>query len=49
MVLIKLREVSRIYSLGEVKVYAPVEFSADIEAGEYVARVGPSGAGSSHG
>jgi ABC-type lipoprotein export system ATPase subunit len=47
MALIELREVSKIYDLGEVKVSALVDANLTIEKGEYVALVGPSGSGKS--
>jgi ABC-type lipoprotein export system ATPase subunit len=45
--LIRLRDVERVYDLGEVKVHALRPTSLDIGAGEYVALIGPSGSGKS--
>jgi ABC-type lipoprotein export system ATPase subunit len=45
--LIQLREVSRVYDLGQVQVEALKPTTLNIERGEYVALVGPSGSGKS--
>lgn len=47
MALIELRDVRRVYDLGEVKVHALRTVTTDIALGEYIALVGPSGSGKS--
>jgi putative ABC transport system ATP-binding protein len=47
MSLITLRDVAKIYDLGEVKVEALVDANLSIKQGEYVALIGPSGSGKS--
>ena len=47
MALIELRDVWKVYDLGEVQVEALREANLTVELGEYVALVGPSGSGKS--
>lgn len=47
MALIELRDVWKIYDLGEVKVEALKDATLSIEQGEYIALLGPSGSGKS--
>jgi ABC-type lipoprotein export system ATPase subunit len=47
MALIELRNLSKTYDLGEVKVLALKQVSLDIQEGEMVALIGPSGSGKS--
>lgn len=47
MALIELKDVYKIYDLGEVKVEALKRVTLTVEQGEYIALVGPSGSGKS--
>ena len=47
MSLIEIRDVCKVYDLGEVKVDALKHATLTIEQGEYVALIGPSGSGKS--
>jgi len=45
--LIEIKQISKIYDLGEVKVEALKDANVSIEQGEFVALIGPSGSGKS--
>ena len=47
MPLIELRDVRKVYDLGEVRVMALRSATLNIEQGEFVALIGPSGSGKS--
>src|SRR5947207_6482905 len=47
MPLVELRNVSKIYRLGEEEIRALDDVTLDIEAGEFISIIGPSGSGKS--
>nr|WP_237729324.1 ABC transporter ATP-binding protein [Schlesneria paludicola] len=47
MALIEIRDVCKVYNLGEVKVDALKNAQLSVEQGEYIALIGPSGSGKS--
>lgn len=47
MALIELKDIKKIYDLGEVEVHALRGATVTIEKGEYIALIGPSGSGKS--
>src|SRR3954468_13051791 len=47
MALVELRNVSKIYHLGEEEIRALDNVSTDIDAGEFISIIGPSGSGKS--
>lgn len=47
MALVELRNVSKIYQLGDEEIRALDDISLDIESGEFISIIGPSGSGKS--
>ena len=47
MALVELRNVSKIYQLGEEEIRALDDITLDIESGEFISIIGPSGSGKS--
>jgi putative ABC transport system ATP-binding protein len=47
MALVELRNISKIYRLGDEEIRALDDISLDIEAGEFISIIGPSGSGKS--
>ena len=47
MALIEVRNVSKIYHLGGEEIRALDDLSVDIDGGEFISIIGPSGRGSS--
>src|SRR5437763_11514572 len=47
MPLVELRNVSKVYKLGEEEIRALDDVTLDIEAGEFISIIGPSGSGKS--
>jgi putative ABC transport system ATP-binding protein len=47
MALIELKNIERVFHLGDSEVHALANLNVSIEAGEYVAIMGPSGSGKS--